>query len=145
MKRIPIGRPLANRTLYILDKTGSPVPIGVAGELYIGGVGVARGYLNRPALTAERFIPDPFSKEPEARLYRTGDLVRYREDGNIEFVGRVDDQVKIRGYRIELGEIEAVLKASSRTSSGGRAREDIPGDKYLIAYLISIRNSFSKS
>jgi amino acid adenylation domain-containing protein len=137
VESIPIGRPLANRTIYILDRTGNPVPIGVAGELYIGGVGVVRGYLNRSDLTAERFIPDPFSGVSEARLYRTGDIARYRGDGNIEFLGRVDDQVKIRGYRIEPGEIEAVLNGHPAVrQSVVVAREDIPRDKYLVAYLV---------
>ncbi|MGB8476151.1 MAG: amino acid adenylation domain-containing protein, partial [Candidatus Acidiferrum sp.] len=103
---VPIGRPLPNRAIYILDQHGHPVPIGVHGHLHIGGVSLARGYLNRPELTAEKFIPDPFSAEPGARMYKTGDLARYRPDGNIEFLGRADHQVKIRGFRIELGEIE---------------------------------------
>jgi len=138
VESIPIGRPLANRTIYILDGTGSPVPIGIAGELYIiAGVGVARGYLNRPDLTAERFILDPFSGDPEAHLYRTGDMARYRGDGNIEFLGRVDDQVEIHGYRIEPGEIEVVLSGHPAVrQSVVVAREDIPGDKYLVAYLV---------
>ena len=106
---IPIGRPIANTQVYILDAYRNPVPIGVIGEIYIGGDGVARGYLNRPELTAERFIFHSLDGEPAQRLYRTGDLARYLADGNIEFIGRTDNQVKIRGYRIELGEIEAVL------------------------------------
>src|SRR5713101_6278412 len=106
---IPIGRPIGNTQVYILDRYLNPVPSGVPGELHIGGAGVARGYLNRPELTQEKFIVDPFSNEVGARLYKTGDLVRYLPDGNIEFVGRSDQQVKIRGFRIEPGEIEAVL------------------------------------
>ena len=107
---IPIGRPIANTKVYLLDSHLSPVPIGISGELYIGGDGLARGYLNRPELTAEKFIPHPFSHEPGARLYKTGDLARYLPDGNIEFLGRTDHQVKIRGFRIELGEVETILR-----------------------------------
>src|SRR5262249_5591344 len=99
---IPIGRPIANTQAYILDGHLHPVPVGIYGEIYIGGDGLARGYLNQPELTAEKFIPHPLSDKPGARLYRTGDLARYLTDGNIEFLGRIDDQVKIRGYRIEL-------------------------------------------
>ena len=106
---VPIGRPVWNTQLYILDRNLSPVPIGVGGELYLGGVQLARGYLNRADLTAERFVPDPFSAQPGARLYKTGDLVKYLSDGNVEYLGRLDHQVKIRGFRIELGEIENAL------------------------------------
>lgn len=135
--RIPIGRPGANRKAYILDPHGSPVPIGVAGELYLGGEGLARGYLRQPGLTAERFIPDPYSDKPGARLYRTGDLVRHRPDGNVEFLGRVDQQVKIRGFRIELDGIEAVLNQHPAVRQAVvLAREDTPGDKRLAAYIV---------
>ncbi|NIE84497.1 MULTISPECIES: non-ribosomal peptide synthetase, partial [unclassified Burkholderia] len=132
---VPIGRPIGNTSTYILDEHGQPVPPGVAGELYIGGAGVARGYLNRPDLTAERFIEDRFSDEPDARLYRTGDLARYLPDGNIEYLGRNDDQVKIRGFRIELGEIAARLASHEAIHEAVvLALPNSAGDKQLVAY-----------
>ncbi len=126
----PIGKPIANTTLYVLDPLGQPVPQGVTGELFIGGVQVARGYLNRAELTAERFLDDPFSIRPDARLYRTGDLARHLADGNIEYLGRNDDQVKLRGLRIELGEIQAGLTAID----GVKEAVVVARDQRLVAY-----------
>ncbi|MGW1108617.1 amino acid adenylation domain-containing protein [Streptomyces sp. NPDC002540] len=132
---VPIGRPLPNMTVYVLDAALAPVPVGVAGELYVGGTGVARGYAGRPDLTAERFVPDPYAQRPGARLYRTGDLVRQLGDGNVEFLGRLDDQVKIRGYRVELGEIRAVLAAHDAVHDVHvTVHEPVPGDRRTVAY-----------
>lgn len=137
LKKIPIGRPIPNKMLYILDTYGNPVPIGVPGELYIGGEGLARGYLNRPDVTAAAFIPNFFSQEAGARLYKTGDLGRYLPDGNIEYLSRIDNQVKIRGFRIELGEIEAVLGSHPDVlQTVVIAREDVNSDKRLVAYVV---------
>jgi len=134
---LSIGRPIDNVRVYILDQRLQPVPIGCPGELHIGGLGVARGYLNRPELTAEKFIPNPFSSVPGARLYRTGDLARYLPDGNIEFVGRKDNQVKIRGYRIELGEVESVIRDYEGVAEAVvMVREDEPGQKRLVGYVV---------
>ena len=137
-KSVPIGRPIANTQTYVLDAAMQPTPIGVPGELYLGGVNLARGYLNRPDLTAEKFVPDPFSGKPAARLYKTGDLVRYCPDGALEYLGRLDHQVKIRGFRIELGEIETALATHPAIREVVvLAREDQPGDKRLAAYLVA--------
>src|SRR5262249_27228371 len=134
---IPIGRPMGNTQIYVLDPQLQPVPIGVPGELHIGGAGLARGYFDRPELTAERFIPNPYSQAPGARLYKTGDLARYLPDGNLEFLGRIDLQVKLHGVRIELGEIEAALAQHAAVREAVVvAREDIPGTKGLVAYMV---------
>jgi amino acid adenylation domain-containing protein len=135
---VPIGRPIANVQVYVLDRHLRPVAVGVAGELHIGGVGVARGYLNSPELTAERFIPDPFSSEPGSRLYKTGDLVRYRPDGNLKFLGRLDDQTKVRGFRVEPEEIEAALRQHAAVRENVVvARDNGQGSHRLVAYVVA--------
>jgi amino acid adenylation domain-containing protein len=134
---IPIGRPISNTTAYVLDRHGNPVPVGIPGELYLGGPGLAQGYLNRPELTREKFVPNPFCTDDSERLYRTGDFVRYLPDGNIEFVGRADHQVKIRGFRIEPGEIEVVLRRHPKVEDAVVvARDDEPGERQLVAYIV---------
>jgi amino acid adenylation domain-containing protein len=139
---IVIGRPIANTDIFILDELLQPVPIGVAGELHIGGEGLARGYLKRPELTAEKFIASPFAQDPDARLYKTGDLARYRPNGDIECLGRIDHQVKLRGFRIELGDIEAALRQHRGVNETVVvAREDTPGDKHLVAYFVPLEET----
>jgi amino acid adenylation domain-containing protein len=134
---ISIGRPIANTQVYVLDRHLQPVPVGVPGELYLGGAGVARGYLNRPELTAEKFVPNPFGAAPHIRLYRTGDRVRYRPNGTLEFLGRLDDQIKLRGYRIELGEIEATLSQIEAVRAAVVVvQADAPDIQRLVAYLV---------
>src|SRR5262249_38043180 len=134
----PIGRPMANSQAYILDRHLQPVPVGVAGEIHLGGAGLARGYFNRPGITAEKFIPNPYDKAGGGRLYKTGDLGRYLADGNIEFLGRLDEQVKLRGFRIELGEIEAVLRQHPGVrETAVVARAEGEREKRLIAYVVA--------
>jgi amino acid adenylation domain-containing protein len=142
---VPIGRPIGNTTMYVLDRNMQPVPIGVRGELHIGGTGVARGYVGTPQLTAERFIPDPFSTVADARLYRTGDMVRQRRDGNIEFLGRNDFQVKVRGFRIEPAEVESVLCQYPSLQQAAVMLRHHSNEKQLVAYLVLSDPSYSKS
>jgi len=136
-RSIPIGSPIANTRVYVLDQRMELVPAGVPGELYIGGDGLARGYLSRPELTVERFVPDPFSSEPGSRLYKTGDLARYLPDGNIEFLGRMDDQVKIRGFRVEPGEVEVALAAHPGVKATAVGCQEWTGEKCLVAYWVA--------
>ncbi len=134
---VPIGRPLANTTCYVLDGQGNPTPAGVSGELYIGGDGLALGYWNRPELTAEKFVPNPYSDEPDSRLYRTGDFARHLADGTLEFLGRQDQQVKIRGFRIELGEIESALETHAEVQAAAVVTQSAgEGEKCLVAFLV---------
>lgn len=134
---LPIGRPIANTRVYVLDRSSRPVPMGILGEIFIAGAGVARGYLNRPELTAEKFLRDPYSNEPGARMYRTGDLGRYLPDGNLEFRSRVDNQVKIRGFRVELGDVEAAVESHAAVKQAvAKIVEFRPGDPRLVAYVL---------
>jgi amino acid adenylation domain-containing protein len=133
---VPVGRPVHNTQVYILDSCLNPLPIGVPGELYIGGAGLARGYINRPDLVAQQFVPNPFSESPGTRLYRTGDLARYLADGSVEYLGRIDHQVKIRGFRIELGEIESVLRRHPGVNEIVALDKEVSGDKRLIVYVV---------
>jgi non-ribosomal peptide synthetase component F len=141
-RSVPIGRPIDNTTVYVLDEELQPVPIGVVGEVFTGGEGLARCYLRRPALTAEKFIPDPFSEEAGARLYRVGDLARYLPDGRMEFLGRTDFQVKIKGHRMELGEVEAAIGSHPHVAENVVVvRTNGAGEKRLVAYVIPRRSA----
>src|SRR5262249_44337425 len=134
---VPLGFPIANTQFYVLDSNGQPLPVGIPGELHIGGDGVARGYFNRPELTREKFVQNPFHRNANARMYKAGDLVRYLPDGTLEFLGRLDHQVKLRGFRVELGEIESVLcQHPTIGESAVIVREDRPGDGRVVAYLV---------
>ena len=136
---MPAGRPIPNKRLYLLDPYQQPVPIGVPGEVYVGGIGLARNYLNRPLMTAEKFLADPFSKRPAARMYRTGDLARYLPDGNLEFLTRADEQLKIRGFRIEPGDVEsALLQHPDIMESLVIGWKDPAGRLRLVAYLVGV-------